>query len=127
MRWGFALDVAELDTDDDGDAITTLIVRKTPEAPVKAEKAPSLSNNEQIALACFDKAMKAEGIIATVGDDHEERPVLQKLAFRRWYYTEAKPGEHQETKRQALLRAVDGLLAKGRLARRDDFFWRHDT
>ncbi len=127
MRWGFALDMVELGTDDDGDAITTMIVREMTEVPEKATRAPPLSNNEQIALACFDKAMKAEGMVATVGDNHEERPVLQELAFRRRYYTEAKPGENQETKRQAFKRAVEGLLAKGRLACRDDLFWRPDT
>jgi 5S rRNA maturation endonuclease (ribonuclease M5) len=127
MRWGFTLDVVELGIDDDGDAITTLIVREMTEAPERAEKAPSLTKNEQIALACFDKAMKAEGILATVGEDHEERQVVQELGFRRWFYAEAKPGENQNTKRQAFNRAVEGLQAKGRLACRDSLIWRPDT
>jgi hypothetical protein len=124
MRWGFALDMVELGTDDDGDAITTLIVREMTEVPEKAEKAPPLSNNEQIALACFDKAMKAEGILATVGDNHEERPVVQELVFRRWFCAEAKPGENQNTKRQAFNRAVEGLQVKRRLECRDGMMWR---
>lgn len=127
MRWGFALDVVGLGTDDDDDAITTLIVQEMLEAPAKAEKAPKLNANEQIALACFDKAIKAEGIIATVGENHEERQVLQEEAFRRWFYREAKPGENKNTKRQAFNRAVDGLQAKGRLACRDSMMWRPEV
>jgi hypothetical protein len=85
MRWGFTLDMVKLGIDDDGDAITTLIVREMTEAPAMPDKAAPLSSNEQIALACFDKAMKAEGILATVGEDHEERQVVQELVFRRWF------------------------------------------
>jgi AAA domain len=127
MRWGFALDVVELGTDDDGDRITTLIVREMAEAPVAPDKAAPLTGNEQIALTCFDKAMKAEGILATVGEYHEERQVLQELVFRRWFYAEAKPGQDQNTKRQAFNRAVEGLQAKGRLECRDGMIWRPDT
>jgi hypothetical protein len=112
MRWGFTLDRVELGTDEDGDAITTLIVREMTEAPDRTEKAQPLTKGEQIALGCFDKAMKTEGILATVGPNQEERPALQELTFRRWFYAEAKPGESQNTKRQAFNRAVEGLQAK---------------
>jgi hypothetical protein len=119
--------VVELGTDDDGDRITTLIVREMAEAPVAPDKAAPLTGNEQIALTCFDKAMKAEGILATVGEYHEERQVVQELVFRRWFYAQAKPGQDQNTKRKAFNRAVEGLQAKGRLECRDGMIWRPDA
>ena len=127
MRWGFALDMVELGADDDGDRITTLLVREMVEAPARPDKAVPLSSNEQIALACFHRAMKAEGILATVGEDHEERQVVQELVFRRRFYSEAKPGENQNTKRQAFNRAVEGLQAKKCLECLDGLIWRPDA
>ena len=127
-RWGFKLDVVELGTDADGDPITTLIVSETTEAPGQAaEKAAPLTKNEQIALTILDKAMKAESTLATVGPDHEERPTVAENVWRRWFYAEAKPGETQNTKRQAFNRALDGLMAKNRIAAREDFIWRPDV
>ena len=103
------------------------MVNEATEPPAKAAKAARLSNNEQIALACLDKAKEAELILATVGEDHAERPVVTEEAWRRWFYAEGKPGESPEIKRQAFVRAKDGLLAKGWVVAREDYVWRPDT
>jgi hypothetical protein len=123
MRWGFSLDKVELGTDDDGDPITTLIVREHTEAPAAEAKAIHLSDNQQIGMKTLHAAMKANGILATVDDDHGERSVVAEADWRAWFYREGKPGESQEIKRQAFKRAVESLLAKGRIGCRDDFVW----
>jgi hypothetical protein len=97
MRWGFGLDVVELGVDDDGDPITTLLVKESVEAPERSSKqVQSLTTNEKNALAVFDRAMKTESIRATVGLNHEERPVLSESVWRRRFYAETEPGESQK-------------------------------
>jgi hypothetical protein len=123
IRWGFALDAVELGVDDDGDPVTTLIVREDAE-PQKAAPKETLSADQQVALACFDRAMKAEAQLATVGEDNAERPVITAAAWRRWYYAEAKPGASQDAKSQAFKRALTGLMAKKRIDAQNDFVWR---
>jgi hypothetical protein len=125
MVFPFLLDKVELDTDEDGDPITTLVVVETAER-VLPERSPLLTNNEKIALSCLDQAMKANSTLATVGDNHEERPVVRESDWRRWFYSEGKPGEPQETKRQAFKRVVASLLVKQQIATRDDLIWRRD-
>lgn len=128
MRWEFSLKSVDLGTDEDGDPITTLIVEEKAEpSGAKTPKAAPLSPKEQIALTIFDKAMRAESTLATVGDDHADRPVLTDAVWRKWYYQEANPGETQENKRQAFKRARDGLMGKGRIVARDDFVWRPEV
>ena len=127
MRWGFTLDLVELGVDEDNDPITTLVVSEQVNAPAKPSKSPTLSSNEQIALTCLEKAIKADGRLANVSEDQPERTVVTEADWRKWYYSEAKPGENQETKRQAFKRSLDALLAKGRIACRGDFIWRAET
>ena len=52
---------------------------------------------------------------------------MAENVWRRWFYAEAKPGETQNTKCQAFNRALDGLMAKNRIAAREDFIWRPDV
>lgn len=128
MCWNFVLDTVEMGEDEDGDQITTLIVRENVEAPSpRTEKQAPLSNNEQIALTIFDKAIKAEGVLATVGENHEERPVLPIAIWRRWFYAEAKPGESGDIKRTYFNRALDGLQAKKRISTMNEYIWRTEV
>jgi putative DNA primase/helicase len=124
MRWGFKLDVVELGTDDDGDPITTLIVVESAGPPDRNERKPKPSADQQVALQCLERVMRDEATTATVGDNHEARPVVTEIAWRREYYSVAKPGETQDSKSQAFRRAVDGLQAKGIIASQDGFVWR---
>jgi RecA-family ATPase len=125
-RHGFKLDRVELGTDDDGDPITTLIVTETDQATAR-EKPATLTDNEKVALRTLDQAMKANGILATVGDDNEERKVARASDWRAWFYREGKPGESQDTKQKAFKRAAGSLLAKEKVATRDDFVWRPEV
>jgi hypothetical protein len=124
MRWGFKLDLVNLGTDDDGDAVTTLIVREELKAPEQAAGPAKPSQNEQIALACLDAAIDAEQTSTTVGDDHESRPAVFELAWRQRYYATAKPGETDKAKQQAFRRAVEGLLAKDLVGCQDGYVYR---
>ena len=72
-----------------------------------------LTDNEKIALRTLDQAWKANAICATVGDDGAQRTVIRASDWRTWFYREGKPGESQETKQKAFVRARDGLLEKG--------------
>jgi hypothetical protein len=122
-RHGFNLNRVELGMDPDGDAITTLIVAEMAE-PTAATSGPvRLSSNEQIALRCLDKSMKANGVIATVGENFDERSVVAQADWRRWFYQEAKPGDDPNTKRMAFNRARDALLAKNRVEAENDYVW----
>ena len=114
----------ELGIDDDGDPITTLIVEEKLEVPAPPSTAARLTANEQIALRCFDHAMKASAVLALVGPDNSELPVIHEADWRRWFYKEGKPAETTDAKRMAFRRAVDGLIAKGRVAASEDLVWR---
>ncbi len=123
-RHGFKLDRVELGMDEDGDPITTLIVVELA-VPAAATKAPAkLSDGDQIALRCLDKAMKASGVLITSGADFAERFAVAVADWRAWFYLEGKPGGNQDTKQRAFKRAKDSLLAKGRIASENDFVWR---
>ena len=119
----FKLGVVGLGEDDDGDPITTLIVEEGACSASSAKARVLLTDNEKIALRTLDQAWKANAICATVGDDGAQRTVIRASDWRTWFYREGKPGESQETKQKAFVRARDGLLEKGRIATRDDFVW----
>jgi AAA domain-containing protein len=123
MRWGFNLEPVELGKDEDDDPINTLIVNEKKEAGVNASKPTKLSDNEKIAMRCFVSAMKANQIMATVGDNHTERAVIHEGDWRSTFYREGMPGEEQNTRRMAYKRAVTGLIAKGVVATMDDLVW----
>jgi hypothetical protein len=123
MRWGFNLEPVELGKDEDDDPINTLIVNEKKEAGVNASKPTKLSDNEKIAMRCFASAMKANQIMATVGDNHTERAVIHEGDWRSTFYREGMPGEEQNTRRMAYKRAVTGLIAKGVVATMDDLVW----
>lgn len=127
-EFSFKLEVVELGTNRRGKPVTSCVVLPATAGPTPTTSLlKQLSGKEQIALTIFDKAMKAESTLATVGDDHADRPVLTDAVWRKWYYQEANPGETQENKRQAFKRARDGLMGKGRIVARDDFVWRPEV
>ena len=126
-RFGFKLEPANLGTDPDGDPITTLTVTALTEPGEAPGKAVRLTDNEQIALACLDRAIAAEAVLATVGDNFEERRVATATSWRAWFYQKGKPDESQDTKLKAFNRARDGLIAKGRVTCQDSFVWRPET
>lgn len=126
-RFGFKLEQAELGVDEDGDPITTLTVTELLDPPSLGAKPVSLTNNEKIALHCLEEAMKADGMLAIVGEAIEERPVVTAASWRAWFYRTGKPDDSQETKQKAFIRARDGLLSKRKVASQDDYVWRPDS
>ena len=68
MRWSFALDRVDLGEDDDGDAITTLIVNERIEAPYRsllAATKPSSSRQKTSRFFHLQKAINASPILGT--------------------------------------------------------------
>jgi hypothetical protein len=120
MRWGFALDVVEQGIDADGDPITTLIAREMSEAPERAEKAPKPNASEQVALDILDCAMKeGDGTSASVGPNHEDRPVIAEHVWRQRFYAEARQGdlskalEDEESRRlNAICLSITAVLSR---------------
>jgi hypothetical protein len=108
----------------DGDPITTLIVNEKTEAPPRTEQERPLQDNQKIALDCLDKALKASGTTATVGEDFEERKVTTVSEWKKWFEQEGKPGDSSDTKRKAFDRARDALIAKGKVAAQCDLVFR---
>jgi hypothetical protein len=123
-RHGFTLDRAELGTDDDGDPIATLIVTETVGSPLKVGPAVNLTPNEQIALRCLDQSLTADGILATVGNNFEERRVTKAECWKACFYRDGKPDESTDTKLKAFNRSRDGLISKQRVASQNEFVWR---
>jgi len=123
------LAVIDLDWDEDGEPITSCAIEpaEPPAAKQSPPKSPPLSPNETIALRCLDTVLKANAIVATVGDKNTERPVVREADWRARFYAEGKPGETADTKKKAFRRALDSLLAKQRIAAENDFVWRPDT
>ena len=74
-------------------------------------------------MRCFDSCFKADCFLAAVGADGVECAVVRTEDWRKWFYREGKPGEAQETKQKAFKRAVEGLLAKGKISADGDLLW----
>jgi hypothetical protein len=126
-RHGFTMDRAELGKDDDGDLITTLTVTEMVQAPLRREQVAKLGVNDQIALDCLDQALKADGTLATVGNDFEERPVTTAADWKRWFDRCGKPGESADTRLKAFNRSRDSLISKQRVASQHDYVWRPEV
>lgn len=124
VTWGFKLETVELGVDDDGDRITTLLVEEMEEPPERLTAPKPLTDNEEIVLRAYDRAVAGSPMLAPVNGD-DERPVTTEDVWRRTYYG-MSTGE-QETKRQAFTRAQKGLQRKGRIACEDGFVWRPDV
>jgi hypothetical protein len=128
MQWAFDLEQVELGIDDDGDPITTLVVKEKIEVSTvtPAKKPKALTRTEQAALTCLDEMLRASSITATVGDAFEARTVTTAAAWKECFYRKAKPGDTQDTKLKAFNRARDGLIAKGRVTAEGDYIYRLD-
>jgi hypothetical protein len=120
--FAFKLQPVELGLNQRGKPVTSCVV-----TPADASAEPTgvvpLTDNERIALRCLDQAMKADAVLATVFDDDVEGLVVRTDDWRGWFYREGKPGADRKAKEKAFKRAVDGLLAKGRIGTRDDLIW----
>jgi hypothetical protein len=121
--FAFRLEPVELGRNQRGKPVTSCVVVTATDAPAVPAEAVPLTNNERIALRCLDQAMKADAIRATVFDDDVEGLVVRTDDWRAWFYREGKPGADRKAQEKAFRRALDGLLAKGRIGTRDDLIW----
>jgi hypothetical protein len=121
-RFAFQLEQVALGTNKRGKPVTSCVVVAV-DAPAAPDAGTPLTDNEKIALRTLDQAMKADGLRATVSDDGTERSVVREADWRNWFYREGMPGAERKAKEKAFKRAVDSLLAKGRIGSRDDFVW----
>jgi hypothetical protein len=121
-RFGFNLEPVVLGIDEDGDKITTLVVNEQDEAAARPA-AVSLSDNQQIAMRCLNRALATYAFMSVVGQG-SERLVCYVADWRKVFDQEGKPGALPNTKRMAFDRAVGGLLSKGLIGAQDDLVWR---
>ena len=75
--------MVELDEDEDGDPVTTLVVEEKQEAPDRVQKPAKLSPSETNALNALDKAMAQNPMVAIVGAPPVERPVTTEPLWHR--------------------------------------------
>jgi hypothetical protein len=123
-RMAFTLEIVDLGTDSDNDPITTLVLNEMETPLPQKVQTEQLSKNEDLALGCLQKAINADAVLIHVGDPPVERAAVTVEQWRTWFYVEGKPGEAQETKRQAFKRAVEALQWKKRIGAENDYIWR---
>ncbi len=118
----FRLEPLGLGLSPSGKALRSLVI-----VPVNATPTPDrpdkLTDSERVAMRTLDQALKTEGVMASVFDDHTEGLVVNIKHWRACFYREGMPGSEQATKKKAFQWAVSALLAKGRIATRDEFVW----
>ena len=93
--------MVELDEDEDGDPVTTLVVEEKQEAPDRVQKPAKLSPSETNALNALDKAMAQNPMVAIVGAPPVERPVTTEPLWHRC--TPSNDSGHQITLNQLAL------------------------
>lgn len=98
LEWGFELDVVTLGVDEDGDEITSCVVREA-EVPKARQVSRKLGPIEKVVLEVFQEFAQAqtEGI---------ERDAVIAEAVRRMPEAE---GGRRDTRRQRVARAISGL------------------
>lgn len=121
-RFAFRLRSVALGDNARGKPVTSCIVVDAEAKPAPKPTA-SLTPDEKVALRTLDRALKVDGVMATVFAGDVEGSVVAVSDWRAWFYREGKPGAEPEAKRKAFQRVMTGLLAKGRIGTRDDFVW----
>jgi hypothetical protein len=96
------------------------------EGPATEKSDDHLTSNEQIAMRCLTRALTASGFSSPIGQG-PERVVVYAEDWRKVFYAEGKPGQPANTKRMAFSRAMDGLVAKGRVGALEDLVWQTAT
>jgi hypothetical protein len=117
--FAFKLEQVELGRNQRNKPVTSCVVTPADAPPEPTGPVP-LTNIEKIAMRCLDQAMKADAIVATVFDNQLQGLVVRADDWRTWFYREGMPGSDRKAREKAFKRAQDGLLAKGRIATRDD-------
>ena len=120
-RLGFAVEQVEVGTDEDGDAITTLVVKELDTAVSNSRQ--SYSTNETIALRCLLRAMTADGEFTEVGDGQPKRQAVLVEDWRRLFYEEGMPGAGADAKQKAFKRATASLVKKEAVHSFNDWVW----
>lgn len=121
--FAFRLDAVELGHNRRGKPVTSCVVVPVDTPATQTSAGTILTNNEVIGLRTLDQAMKADGIMATVFDGNIDGLVVRTDDWRTWFYRDGKPGAEPKAKQKAFIRAVESLLAKGRIGSHDDFIW----
>lgn len=123
--FAFRLASVDLGLNARGKPVTSCAIQSeaAPAAATTGQNNGTLTDNERIALRTLDQTMKADGILAAVGHDFTERKVARMTDWRAWFYRAGKPEAEPDARQRAFRRAVDRLMAVGRIAAQDDFVW----
>jgi AAA domain len=123
IRWGFKLELVELDEDEDGDPITTLIVQETEAPPIVAKA--KLTDQEVIGLDALRDAIRQTPITIN-GDTTAGEPAqlicTTKDAWRAAFKSK-RPNDKPDTVKHAFDRMHDSLLRKHEINSRDGYAW----
>ena len=125
--YSFRLEQVSIGTDEDGDPITTCVLR-----PVDGELAPAsqnrLSDKQSIALEALADAINTGG--EEPPPNEHIPPGKSAVRMQAWKdYCKAKhlsPSDTQDALRKAFDRAKDGLQTKGRIGVWQDWVWMAD-
>ena len=121
-EFAFELQAVEVGIDEDGDPVTSCYIIPADNERV-SEATTKLSSNERLLITCFTQLWGEQ-----VGAPNRGGPGFPQGGTR-WMVDEDALRQHfygkstAANKRQAWSRAIDGLLAKGEMAKNEGFFW----
>jgi hypothetical protein len=114
----FRLDPVQLGTNRRGKPVTSCVVREA-DLPVRLAR---LSSDEQAALNVLFELVAEAGRPDFPGVP-EGTPSVIEAAWRERFYERCKPGASSDARQKAYRRAVDSLIAGGRVATASDRVW----
>lgn len=127
LRLGFELYPVEIGTDDDGDPITSCVVRPAQVGSQQAGKRAWLPNSQYTFLSCLDTAISQRGV--TVPETAGVTPVTPgtmgvEFHHFRTVYSAVRGGplDHNAL-RQCLHREGEALHRKGLIGRHNPYIW----
>ena len=118
------LEVVEVGTDEDGDAITSCIIEETDAGPAKASQTKPLSAAQGRALQLLVEAIDRGGETppASTHIPANTRCVSEDL-WRQYCYQGAVSTGDQHAKRMAFKRSAEALIAVGRVGKWEPWVW----
>jgi hypothetical protein len=117
-EFAFALAKVELGANRRGKPVTSCVVREA-EPPARDAK---LSGDEQAALNVLADLIADKGRVGMPGAPEAISSIPEQW-WRENYYDRCKPGVSQATRQKSYRRAMDGLIAAGRVAAGGERVW----
>lgn len=124
LRLGFELYPVEIGTDDDGDPITSCVVRPAQVGSGQAGKRPRLAHSQRNFLLCLDEAIDRYGGVTPVTKSAPINTMgVEWHHFRTLYIAVKGVTLDDNAIRQALHREGEALMARGLIGKDNPFVW----